>query len=72
MLTAVIIGAGHRALTYASYAQEHPDELRIVAVADPIAQRRQLVADLYDLPATHCFASAEELAAQPKLADFPA
>ena len=70
MLTAVIIGAGHRALTYASYAQEHPDELRIVAVADPIAQRRQLVADLYDLPATHCFASAEELAAQPKLADF--
>lgn len=70
MLTAVIIGAGHRALTYASYAQEHPDELRIVAIADPIAQRRQLVADLYDLPATHCFRSAEELAAQPKLADF--
>lgn len=70
MLTAVLIGAGHRALTYASYAQHHPDELQIVGVADPIAQRRQLVADLYDLPVERCFASAEELAAQPKLADF--
>ena len=36
MLTAIIIGAGHRALTYASYAQEHPDQLRIVGVADPM------------------------------------
>jgi len=70
VLTAVLIGAGHRALTYASYAQHHPDELQIVGVADPIAQRRQLVADLYDLPVERCFASAEELAAQPKLADF--
>lgn len=70
MLTAVIIGAGHRALTYASYAQHHPDELQIVGVADPIAERRQLVADLYDLAPDRCFASSEELAAQPKLADF--
>lgn len=70
MLTAVLVGAGHRALTYASYAQHHPDELQIVGVADPIAERRQLVADRYDLPADHCFTSSEELAAQPKLADF--
>ncbi len=70
MLTAIIIGAGHRALTYASYAQEHPDQLRIVGVADPIAARRQEVAALYDLPDDRCFESAEALAAQPKLADF--
>jgi predicted dehydrogenase len=70
VLTAVIIGAGHRALTYASYAHHHPDELQIVGVADPIAERRQLVAERYDLPAERCFASAEELAAQPNLADF--
>ncbi|MEZ4733799.1 MAG: Gfo/Idh/MocA family oxidoreductase [Caldilineaceae bacterium] len=57
-------------LTYASYAQHHPDELQIVGVADPIPQRRQLVADLYNLPAEHCFASAADLAAHPKLADF--
>ena len=70
MLTAILVGAGHRALTYASYAQHHPDELQIVGVADPIAERRQLVADLYDLPAARCFTSSEELAAQPKLADL--
>ena len=70
MLTALLVGAGHRTLTYASYAQHHPDELQIVGVADPIAERRQLVADRYDLPADRCFASSEALAAQPKLADF--
>ncbi len=70
MLTAIIVGAGHRALTYASYAQHHPDELQIVGVADPIEARRTLVADLYDLPRARCFVTADELAAQPKLADF--
>jgi hypothetical protein len=68
-LTAVIVGAGHRALTYASYAQSRPEELRIVGVADPIALRRDRVAALYGLPPERCFATAEELAAQPKLAD---
>ncbi|MEZ4861207.1 MAG: Gfo/Idh/MocA family oxidoreductase [Caldilineaceae bacterium] len=70
MLTAMIVGAGHRALTYAGYAQQHPDELRIVGVADPIAARRQLVADRFDLTPAQCFPSAEALAAQPKRADF--
>lgn len=70
MLTAIIVGAGHRALTYASFAQQHPDQLRIVGVADPIVERRQEVATLYDLPSERSFGSAEELAAQPKFADF--
>lgn len=70
MLKGIIVGAGHRALTYASYAQRYSDEMQIVGVADPIAARRKLVADLYDLPVERCFASAEELAAQPQFADF--
>ena len=70
MLTAIIVGAGHRALTYASYAQQHPDELRIVGVADPIEPRRRMVAELYDLAPEQCYASAEDLAAQGKQADF--
>ena len=70
MLKAVMIGAGHRALTYAAYAQHHPDELQIVGVADPLPARRQFVADLYDLPAARCFASAEALAAEERFADF--
>ncbi|MBN1249344.1 MAG: Gfo/Idh/MocA family oxidoreductase [Anaerolineae bacterium] len=67
--TAIVVGAGHRALLYASYAQQHPDELQIVGVADPVAHRRDLVAQLYNLPPEHCFATAEALAAAPKFAD---
>lgn len=68
-ITAVIVGAGHRALLYASYAERHPDELQIVGVADPIAHRRELVARTYDLPPDRCFESAEFLAAVPQFAD---
>ena len=32
--TAIIVGAGHRAITYASYAQRHPEQLQIVGVAE--------------------------------------
>ncbi len=34
-ITAIIVGAGHRALLYGSYALQHPDQLKIVGVADP-------------------------------------
>ena len=68
-LKAVIVGAGHRALLYASYAQQHPDALQVVGVADPIPLRRQQVAELYDLPPEGCFRSAAELAAVPRFAD---
>ncbi|MGC9522366.1 MAG: Gfo/Idh/MocA family protein [Anaerolineae bacterium] len=68
-IRAIIVGAGHRALLYASYAQHYPDELQIVGVAEPIDHRREQVARLYDLPAERCYKTAEEVAAQPKFAD---
>ena len=68
-LKAVVVGAGHRALLYASYALQHPDELQIVAVADPREGRRTQVAQLYGLPADRCFVTSEELAQRPQLAD---
>jgi len=68
-LTAVIVGAGHRSLVYASYAREHPDELKIVGVADPTELRRKQVAELYGLKPDQCFETAEDLAARGKIAD---
>ncbi len=68
-VTAIIVGAGHRALTYASYASQHPDRLRIVGVADPNPTRRAIAARLFDLPESRQFMSAEEVAAGPRLAD---
>lgn len=40
-----------------------------MALADPDTVRMNLLAKEFDVPAERCFASAEELLAQPKLAD---
>jgi len=69
-LTGIIVGAGHRARLYASYAKECPDEMEIVGVADPSVLRRQQVAEEFGLSETQCFESAEALARVPKFADF--
>ena len=68
--TAVIVGAGHRAVVYASYAKEHPDELAIVGMADPSPLRRELMSRMFDLPPDRCFETAEALAGVPRFADF--
>jgi predicted dehydrogenase len=68
-LKAIVVGAGHRSLLYASYALQHPDELEIVGVADPRPGRRRQVSELYGLPAEGCFETAEELAQVPRFAN---
>ncbi len=68
-VTAIVVGAGHRGLVYASYALEHPDRLKIVGVADPNPIRRQQVRQLYGFPEANCFESATELAERPQFAD---
>lgn len=66
---AIIIGAGHRAIQYASYAEQHPHELKIVGVADPIELRRRQTAQRFGFSEKNCFASAEELARAPRFAE---
>ena len=69
-LDAVIVGAGHRAMTYASYAKHHPEQLRIVGVADLLQDRRRMVQKDYDVPDDRLFATAEDLAAAGKIGDI--
>ena len=69
-LTAVVVGFGGRGAIYAKYALEHPEELAIVGIADPNPTRRQTAAERHNIPARHLYATWEELAAQPKMADF--
>lgn len=69
-LTAVVVGFGGRGAIYAKYAMEHPEELAIVGVADPNHMRRQTAAERHNIPAQHLYTTWEELAAQPKMADF--
>ena len=68
-ITAIIVGAGHRALLYSLYALHHPEEFKIVGVADPDPIRRSKVAQMHHFGDDMCFESAEVLAQQPKLAD---
>lgn len=48
VITAVLIGAGLRGgWVYAAYAQSHPEDLKIVAVAEPDEERRNLIAEVH-------------------------
>ena len=69
MVTAIIVGAGHRAVGYANYALDFPEKLKIVGVADPSPERRAMTAKKFGLAPEQCYSSAEELAALPKQAD---
>ena len=66
-ITAVVLGAGSRGSIYAGYAKAHPDALQIVAVAEPRADRRTMLAQELNIP--HCFESWQALLAQPRMAD---
>jgi predicted dehydrogenase len=69
-IEAILIGAGQRgAHAYAPYALRHPQRLRFVAVAEPLAQRREQFAGQHRIPADRQFSSWEELLAQPQMAD---
>ena len=70
-LTGVVIGAGDRgAKAYAPLLLAEPELGTIVGVAEHAPQRRAAFADRFDLPAEACFASARELLARPRFADF--
>ena len=45
-LKAIVLGAGYRGRAYAEYAKEHPDQLEIVGVADPV-QAKSIPAKKY-------------------------
>lgn len=68
VMEVVLIGAGNRgADVYAGYALRHPDQLRIVAVAEPRPERRAWFARRHGLPPALCFGSWEELIAAGQL-----
>lgn len=68
-IKAVIIGGGHRSLTYAELSETDPDMLQIVGVADPNEFRRNQIGERFNIPLEYRFSTAEELAAAPKFAD---
>ncbi|MBO5494619.1 MAG: Gfo/Idh/MocA family oxidoreductase, partial [Eubacterium sp.] len=68
-VTAIIVGAGHRALVYSELAKTNPEDLKIVGVADPDPVRRKHCMEYFGFSEDMCFETADELAKKGKLAD---
>lgn len=68
-VTAIIVGAGHRAFVYSELAKTNPELLKIVGVADPNPVRRKKAMEYFGFSEDMCFESAQELAKKGKLAD---
>lgn len=68
-VTAVIVGAGHRAFVYSELAKTNPDLLKIVGVADPNPVRRKKAMEYFGFSEDMCFNSAQALAEKGRLAD---
>lgn len=69
-ITILLVGAGSRGRTvYGRFALDNPETAKIVAVAEPIASRREAVAAEHDLDPALCFDSWERLRNRETLAD---
>ncbi len=70
MIKAALIGAGGRGKNvYGSYALEHPNEIKFVAVAEPNDNKRNEFAFLHNVPEEMLFNSWEQLLERPKFCD---
>lgn len=70
MITAVLVGAGNRGKdAYGAWALKNKHRLKFVAVAEPLAARREAFAEAHGLPPERCYSSWEELFAAGRLAD---
>ncbi|OUS77129.1 oxidoreductase [Paenibacillus sp. MY03] len=69
-LTAVLLGAGSRGrYIYGPYAEKYPHELRIVAVAEPDAERRSSFAALHGIAPERTYTSWERAFDEGRIAD---
>lgn len=65
----ILLGAGHRGSIYAEYASLHPEEMRIVAVADANPKRLLKAKKKFGLEEEDCYLDWSEVFLQPKFAD---
>jgi predicted dehydrogenase len=68
-ITITLIGAGLRGMIYSKYASKRPEEMKIVAVAEPDEFKRNRARDMFQIPEERCFKSWDELFAAGKQSD---
>lgn len=65
----ILIGAGLRGKTYTDYILRHPGEYELIAVAEPVDDRRNYIKEKHGLPEEMCFTDWRPLLAMPRLSD---
>lgn len=65
----LIIGAGSRGNAYGAYAAQHPEQVRVIGVAEPRAFYRESMVQKHGIAPENAVGDWRELAARPKFAD---
>ena len=68
-VTFAILACGSRGETFARWIEEHPSQAKVVAVADPVSERRDRIADRHGVAADKRFNDWESLLSGGRLAD---
>ena len=70
ILTAVLIGAGNRGKKYTDVMARIPDKYKVIAVAEPLESRRNIIQRTHNIPDEMCFTDWTDLFALGKIADI--
>lgn len=68
-VTAIIIGAGNRGRTYASFASRFPKHMKVVGVSDILESRCTAMSEAHDVPQENRLGHYREVFEKPKFAD---
>lgn len=69
VLTAILIGAGHRGTRYTDIMAEQSEKFRIVGVAEPIKERRDALKNKHSISSADVYESWESLLERGRIAD---
>lgn len=65
----IVIGGGLRGRTYADIMGTMPEKFKVVAIAEPVEDRRRYFAETFEIPEENCFEDWRPLLAKGKIAD---
>jgi len=68
-ITILIIGGGDRGNTYAKYSKLHPEQMKVLGIAEPSESRRQSFAEEYNIPTDNSFSNFQDMLSKNKFAD---
>ncbi len=69
-LSLILIGGGDRGSSYLKSLQIKPECFKLVAIAEPVKEKREYLRDAYGVPNEMCFEDYKELLKLPKMADI--